>query len=273
MIKSKSIVVGISISLILSLTIPAFCIHPVVRNFSRKQSNAGAQNWKIIQTENDWIYFANNYGLLEYDGNKWSSYPIKNYTNIRSILYDNTSKRIYAGAFNEFGYYQRNNAGVLTYKSLSENLSENDRKFTEIWNISQKENLIYFQGDNDIFRYDGINIKHFRFSERIDYSAVIQNTMFISNTKNGISLINGDLLLPLPNSDLIKNKKVCAILPYENNKILFVTDVEGIFLFDGNKIVPYKTDIDDSGILCYTQKWFTSHRNSTQWTGCEKPER
>ncbi len=245
MFKSKSFVVGISLSIILSFTIPALSIHPVVRNFSRKQSNAGAQNWKIIQTENDWIYFANNYGLLEYDGNKWTSFPIKNYTNVRSILYDNTSKRIYAGAFNEFGYYQRNNAGVLKYKSLSENLSENDRKFTEIWNISQKENLIYFQGDNDIFRYDGISIKHFRFPERIDCSAVIQNTMFISNVKNGISLLNGDLLLPLPNSDLIKNKKVCAILPYENNKILFVTDVEGVFLFDGNKIVTYKTDIDN----------------------------
>ena len=245
MIKTRPTVFIIVVCMLLADSISLFGIHPVVRNFSRKQSNAGAQNWDITQSENDWMYFANNYGLLEYDGNTWTKYPIKNYTNVRALCYDKNSKRIYAGAFNEFGYYYHNKRGVMDYVSLSEKLTENERKFTEIWSISRRDELIYFQGDNAIYRYNGSDIKLFKFEERINCSAVVHNTFFVSTTKNGISFSNGDLFLPLPNSELLKNKKVCSILPYENNKVLFITDFDGIYLFDSQKVIRFSTDIDD----------------------------
>jgi ligand-binding sensor domain-containing protein len=245
MIKSRPTIFIIVVCMLLADSISLFGIHPVVRNFSRKQSNAGAQNWDITQSENDWMYFANNYGLLEYDGNTWTKYPIKNYTNVRALCYDKNSKRIYAGAFNEFGYYYHNKRGVMDYVSLSEKLTENERKFTEIWSISRKDELIYFQADNAIYRYNSSDIKLFKFEEHINCSAVVHNTFFVSTTKNGISFSNGDLFLPLPNSELLKNKKVCSILPYENNKVLFITDFDGIYLFDSQKVIRFSTDIDD----------------------------
>ena len=39
-----------------------------VFNFSRQTYNAANQNWMVSQAENGWMYFANNKGLLEYDG-------------------------------------------------------------------------------------------------------------------------------------------------------------------------------------------------------------
>ena len=80
-----------------------FAIHPIVRNYSRKVSNSASQNWSVAQDPNDWMYFANNNGLLEYDGNSWMIYPIRNYTNVRSVYYDRRSDKIFVGAFNEFG--------------------------------------------------------------------------------------------------------------------------------------------------------------------------
>ena len=40
---------------------------------------AGTQNWDITQHDNNWIYFANNEGLLEFDSKRWTLYPISNY--------------------------------------------------------------------------------------------------------------------------------------------------------------------------------------------------
>ena len=45
------------------------------------------------------------------------------------------------------------------------------------------------------------------------------------------------MLLKLPNSDILKDKKVTAILPYEGTKILFATALDGLFLFDGEKLL------------------------------------
>ena len=222
-----------------------FASYPLVRNFSKKASNAAAQNWAIAQYKNNWMYFANNKGLLEYDGDRWTVYPIRNYTNVRSIKYDSIQDRIYAGAFNEFGYYQRTNKGFLTYVSLSEKLKSSDSQFTEIWNISATEDAFYFQSDNEVFCYQDSSLNRFHFDENISFSAVVHNLMVVSTLKRGVLYLNGDIFMAFPNSEILKNKKVCAILPYQNNKILFVTDFNGIFLFNGEKIVPFVTDMDE----------------------------
>ncbi len=233
-------------------------MHPVVRNFSKKESNAGVQNWDIVQCKNDWMYFANNSGLLEYDGFRWSKYPIRNYTNVRSICYDSKSERIYAGAFNEFGYYTRNKMGELNFTSMSEKLKASEKNFTEIWKIHTKENSVFFQADNDVFRFNDNQVKHFRFNEKISCSAVVHNSYIISSLKTGVALLNGDMFLPFPNAEILKNKKVCAILPFKNNQILFITDFNGIFVFNGEKIEEFKTDIDDfikrNQVFCATIK-------------------
>ena len=116
-----------------------FSNQPLVRNFTRSNYNAGTQNWAIAQDKLNTMYFANNVGLLEFDGKKWSTYPIRNGTNVRSILYT-PDGRIYAATFNEFGYYQVLGNGQLEYRSLMNKLTENRVNSNELYNI--------FQGDN-----------------------------------------------------------------------------------------------------------------------------
>lgn len=222
-----------------------FAIHPTVRNFNRKVSNAGTQNWDIIQVANDWMYFANNKGLLEFDGNKWIIYPIPNYTNVRSLYYDEKEDRIYAGAFNEFGYYGRNDIGELKYVSLMNLIKPEERNFAEIWHINKIDNTIYFQGDKEVFRYKDDKIHRFNFKTKIDFSAEIQNSLIVTSSTGGISYLNGNLFMKFPNSDIMAGKKVCAILPYGEDKILFVTDFHGIFVFNGETVEKFTTDIDN----------------------------
>lgn len=236
----------LSFTILLFVSYSQFCFgsHPYVRNFSKKAINAGAQTWDMIQHKNDWMYFANNSGLLEFDGNKWAVYHIDNYTNVRSLLYDENKDRIYAGGYNTFGYYERNKSGLLEFRSISKYLDSKNNVFTEIWNINKLNDNIFFQSDNDVFRLKGKTLKHFHFNDKIITSAVVHNLMIVAQQKNGVVFLNGDMFLPFPNSEILKGKKVCSILALGNNEILFMTDFNGIFIFDGEKVKPYNTNID-----------------------------
>ena len=49
---------------------------PRVINFSASAYQAQNQNWMVAQAPNGFMYFANSAGLLEYDGSRWTLYPL-----------------------------------------------------------------------------------------------------------------------------------------------------------------------------------------------------
>jgi DNA-binding CsgD family transcriptional regulator len=243
LIFNKRIFAGIFL-LFFSYISPAYGIHPTVRNFSRQTMKAGTQNWDVVQHENNWMYFANNTGLVEFDGNRWTLFPISNHTNVRALYYEKETGRIYAGAFNEFGYYERNRNGILMYHSLSETLGGKEKDFNEIWKIQKAGNTIFFQGGKEIFQYKGHQLTRYNFDNRIECSGAAHDMYLISIEREGVFMKSGELFIPLPKSEILRNKKLCAILPFNENNILFVTDFHGLFVFDGTQTSAYKTDID-----------------------------
>ena len=65
---------------------------PFVRNFSTQDYGAGIQNWDIVQDARGFIYIANNFGLLEFDGSRWQIYRVKNGSKMRSVAVDEAGK-------------------------------------------------------------------------------------------------------------------------------------------------------------------------------------
>src|SRR6478735_9283894 len=108
---------------------------PDIKNYKRNEYKGGTQNWDIDQDKNGNLYFANNSGLLKFDGTSWFKYSLPNNTAIRSLKIDD-SGRIYVGGNNEFGYFLSNEKGNLIYHSLSQLFKENNR-------ISKNINLIW----------------------------------------------------------------------------------------------------------------------------------
>lgn len=227
------------------ISVQIFAIHPMVKNYTRDEYRSGTQNWKITQSDARIMYFANNNGLLEFDGKNWNTFPISNFTNVRSVLAA-SDKKIFIGAFNEFGYYKENNVGKLEYYSLMNQVNGTYDDIHEIWNIYEaKNNDIYFQSDHYIFRWSKNKLKALRFDARIDVSSYVHNILFLASSKSGAYMLNGDLFIQIPGSELLVNKRVCSILPFDKNKVLFVTNFHGVFVYDGTTIKPYVTGIDD----------------------------
>jgi len=95
---------------------------PPIENFSPLNYSGGNQNWAISQSDENYIYIANNSGLLEFNGEKWNLYPSPNNTILRSV--NVVKNRVYTGCYMEFGFWEKNEFGVLDYTSLSNTLKE-----------------------------------------------------------------------------------------------------------------------------------------------------
>jgi ligand-binding sensor domain-containing protein/DNA-binding CsgD family transcriptional regulator len=124
---------------------------PDVLNYSKSTYNAGTQNWDVKQDKNGIIYYANNEGLLSYDGNYWSLYPIPNKTIVRSVEIDEQGK-IYVGGQDEMGYFERNKYGEMIYHSLNALIDKKDQSFGDVWDIATTRNGVYFRTANRIFK-------------------------------------------------------------------------------------------------------------------------
>jgi AraC family chitin signaling transcriptional activator len=73
------------IFLALSMNGGAQELPPIVK-FSPDNYGADNQNWMISQSNDSYIYVANNKGLLEYSGANWTLYPSPNESIIRLMI-------------------------------------------------------------------------------------------------------------------------------------------------------------------------------------------
>ena len=58
---------------------------PQVINYSVNEYKAGNQNWAVTQDKSGLLYFGNNRGLLQFDGIRWTLYPLPNRLPVRSV--------------------------------------------------------------------------------------------------------------------------------------------------------------------------------------------
>ena len=229
---------------------------PVLRNFSPADYNSGTQNWCVSQTDDGRMLFANNTGLLCFDGYRWTQMSIPNHTNIRAVLYDNKRGVIYAGATNEFGYYSHDAAtNSLRFHSLAGELADDERNFGEIWAIYDMNGDIVFQGKSNFFihRKDGRTV-NLRQNVRIESSAVIGGRLIFAS-KEGIHEITGGRTVNLPGTEPIRGRTVRAIMQ-DGQQMLLATAGDGVFTYDGRTTLPYPMDITpilrEGQIFCAT---------------------
>jgi ligand-binding sensor domain-containing protein len=209
-----------------------------VTNYSRQTYKAANQNWMIAQHENGWMYFANNKGLLEYDGTSWNTYSIHN-AKTRAVKCGNDG-RIYVGGLRQFGYFVPNKRGGLDYICLSDSLK--DEKPGNMWNIQMADDRVYFQADRHITYLENDSIKHVNYGAGIMHSAILNNKFYIA-TWEGLMILNGNRLTLLPHTLEAVKSKVVGLYAVDD-KILIVTSRHGIYLYDGMHVTKYKSTAD-----------------------------
>lgn len=199
--------------------------------------------------------FANNHGLIVFDGENWQIHRVANYTSVRSVAFDAKKLCVYAGASDEFGYFDINTATFnVEYHSLSKLLPANMRIFGEIWKIHLlPSGEVLFQGREHLFSLrKGNKLITLKTAGAIDNSSLVGDRVYVS-TNTGIYIYHGGKLSPLPGTGNLTGKRVSGVVQY-NGKVMFVTMSDGLFIYDGHTATPFELDISpllkDNNVFC-----------------------
>jgi DNA-binding CsgD family transcriptional regulator len=211
---------------------------PLVRSFHTVDYHAGIQNWDISQDRRGVIYIANNFGLLEYDGNRWEIYRVRNGTKVRSVAID-ARGRIYVGCQGDFGYFFPDQLGKLTYVSLADSLAPEQRNFDETWSVYLDGQNVYFCTFSAIYSYNGKTFTIAPGPAPLELSFLVNRQLYISTRQRGINLLSGDKVNTFPGGDFFRDMSVSSIVPLHTDELLISTFQHGIHLLNQGVVQPW----------------------------------
>ena len=227
---------------------------PPIESFAPRMYDADNQNWDLSQSEEKYIYVANNKGLLEYNGANWNLYSTPNQTVMRSVHVLND--RVYSGCYMEFGYWKRDTNGTLEYYSLSEKI---DRLIEdeEFWKIVSVKQWILFQSLDRIYVYDTI-LDSFSIVEpesTIVKMYKIDDDVYFQDFENGVFKIVNGMAVQVISDPQINDSRIANIFKHENG-LLLITARKGFYEFSHNKLskweVPANNFLVDKTIYYYS---------------------
>jgi ligand-binding sensor domain-containing protein len=199
------------------------------------------QNWGISQSPvNGFIYFANSAGLQEYNGISSKLFSLPLGQTLRSV-HVSSDGTIFTGSFEEFGYWETNQAGNLTYYSLSGKvkIEKND----EIWKIYEDKGIVFFQSFTTVYCYNGSDVKAIKSPFTMLFMFSVSKGFIAQVLGSGLYWFDGTEFRIITDSELFKWKKVLSIIEIGSNDYWICTANDGIFRFDGNTFSPQNSEI------------------------------
>jgi len=165
--------------------------------------------------------------------------------------------KIYVGGINQFGYFIPNRLGGLNYVCTSDSLNKRRINVGAIWNIHIIDDRVYYQSADAVFYTERGKITEIKYPKNISFSAIINNKFYIT-TSDGMLILNGNRFSLLPNTEKLKDMKVIGLLPLGGNKILIVTNLNGLYIYDGTTLSRFNSIADDfiskNQLFCTTIK-------------------
>ena len=229
-----------------------------VTNYAVADYAAGTQNWQLVTTANGWLYAANNYGLLEYDGSQWRVYGMY-YGNLPRSIAQVDNRAVFIGATNDFGVFTPTSTGGMRYTSLMS--GEIEPNYGEIWDIEIVGNQVYFFARHQIItaivesrksiRSEGVeedsvwlrDVRTIKVDSRVFCAEEVGEAIYVG-TDNGLYLLTGTRMNRIHGSDILRGYEVRCIQTLDAERLLIATDLGGLFVYDGTRIAPFRTDAD-----------------------------
>jgi DNA-binding CsgD family transcriptional regulator len=213
---------------------------PGIINYSKQIYNAGTQNWKIVQDKKGIIYAANDECLLSFDGSFWKKYTLPGGTGVRSLAIGNDG-RIYIGSQGEIGFFEPGKNGKLEYKSLNELIPDNEKDFTDIWDVIPVGNEVFFRAFRKIFQLQNEKITVFG-NAAWSYLGLHHNKLISKAWQKGLLQFQNGTWTPFSKAGFFSEKtEVTAIVPLEGDSSLLLTKHHGSYILFGEEITPFNT--------------------------------
>ena len=231
-----------------ALTLPAIAQPaigiPAIKNYSRTDYNAAPEIWDINQDKNGILYFANDEGLLTFDGSYWKTYQMPNKAAIRSIAVD-PSGRVYCGGQDEVGYFYPDNNGILKFHSLKNLLPQKAKQFADIWSIVLYNNEVFFRTIECIFELKDNELKTFDAPGGWRLLAKTGNGLYAWDKDSGLMIFKAGQWQHCCGAVPTAQLQITGVVDYDKETLLVTTLNKGVFLMNGSSLFKKITAIDN----------------------------
>jgi ligand-binding sensor domain-containing protein/DNA-binding CsgD family transcriptional regulator len=206
---------------------------PLIKNYGKTEFKGGSQTWAIDQDAHGRMYFANNEGLITYDGTYWNIFPLPNRTITRSVKVAPDGK-IYVGGQGEAGYFLPNEVGGLTFHSILNLIPKENRDFADVWNIEIVEDAVFFRASDQILQLSNKSVAVFTPPGEWVYLGKAGNRLIAQDKLNGVFEWTNRMWKPvnqggLPGSDIIHGSLV-----FSADRMILVTHRNKNFLLSAS---------------------------------------
>jgi len=225
------------------------------RHYTPKEYGAFPQNWAAIQNAQGVMVFANGDGILKYDGVAWEFHSLPNLSVVRSLAMDENG-RVYVGAYNELGYLTADHQGNYQYVSLLSHLSPEQRVFDNIHKTYVLNGEVIFNTERSLLIWGNEQFHEIPWPERNDYkiSFLEDGILYVHIKSRGLCLLKDREFKLVNGGEFFKDKKVRAVLPFNDENKLILTSEHGLYLYNEKSITPFKTEVDEylknSSVYC-----------------------
>ncbi|MGV3705573.1 MAG: triple tyrosine motif-containing protein [Arcticibacter sp.] len=244
---------------------------PQVVNYNNLEYKAGIQNWAVDQDREGRVYFANNEGLLSFDGKHWRLYALPNKTVVHAVKAAEGT-RIYVGAQDEIGFFEPDSRGMLVFRSLKALIPVSNRQFADVWNICRADKATFFRTTDKIFYLKDDAIKVYRTGTEWTFLGETGDAVYAQERNKGLMVFRDGTWLIASDDKVFKEGIVTAVLDYAPGVKLIATLKQGLFLLSDGKLSKKQTALDGtfetSYIYCATainKDWFALGTTSS---GC-----
>ncbi|MEG0992860.1 MAG: hypothetical protein RSE51_03330 [Bacteroidales bacterium] len=186
---------------------------PYIINISKDRYKAANKNWAVAQDEKGCMYFANDLGLIEFDGMRWQNYNLPHSPLIRAVAAASHDV-IFTGGFEEFGVWKRDSFGKLNYQSLTGLLKNGSLENENFWKVWVSEQYVYFQTFKNIYAYDYERVEPLTPGNGFLFLLKVGDEYLVQETFGSIYRVEGTTLVQLPGSERFSKDVVRVILPY-----------------------------------------------------------
>lgn len=219
---------------------------PQVKIYSSIDYRGGSQNWDIDQDKNGLIYFANNEGLLVFDGRNWKLYSLPHKTVVRSVKVTENG-RIYVGAQDELGYFFPNQNGQLVYHSIRNLLPKSERNLSDVWNICAINDDIFFRSTGKILHLNKGQLHIYKPQQLWEFMGECNGKIYAQDLAQGLMVFERNKWKEVASSEQLQNDNVSSVLDFGVDSLFVTTQKKGAFFIKEGIIS--KMDIANEQLL------------------------
>jgi ligand-binding sensor domain-containing protein/DNA-binding CsgD family transcriptional regulator len=216
---------------------------PTINNYSHTDYNASTEIWDLNQDKNGILYFANNDGLLTFDGSYWKIYALPNKASIKSIAIDPAGK-IFVGGQDEIGYFFPDKDGILKFHSLKQLMPIKARQFADIWNIVIFNNEVFFRTIECIFEFRDNEIKTFDAFGGWRLLTSAGSQLYADDKDEGLMVFKGGQWQHCCDKRQAADLRITGIMDYAKDTLLVSTLKKGLFFLNKSTLIKSPAVID-----------------------------